>query len=117
LQAFEAAHEEAGQPPPSFSGFDFRAAFKELTDPDLGFQPGERGSDAEVRALAEGDVALTAGTVQSELVGVIEVRWIAIGRDPQQQQTRTRSNINAAQSPVADDVAVMAPKPIMFRSQ
>jgi hypothetical protein len=35
-QAFEAAHKEAWQPTPDLSGFEFRGAFKELTEHDLG---------------------------------------------------------------------------------
>lgn len=53
MQSFEAAHKEARQLPPSVSGFDFRGAFKELTEHDLGLQPGKCGSDAEVHTLKE----------------------------------------------------------------
>jgi hypothetical protein len=73
FQAFKAPYKEAGQPAPSISGFDFRRVFKELTKHDLGFQPSERGSDAEVRSLAEGDVTLPIAAVQSKLVGIVEV--------------------------------------------
>ena len=110
FQAFKAPYKEAGQPAPSVSGFDFRSVFKEPTDHDLGFQPGERGSDAEVRSLAEGDVTLPVAAVQSELVGIVEVRWIPIRRSPQQQQARTRFKVYTAQCGVAYDVTVMAPE-------
>jgi hypothetical protein len=70
------AHEEARQPPPHFSGGHIRRAFKKRTENDPRLQAGECGPDTEARALAEGDVALTAGSVESELVGIVEVQWI-----------------------------------------
>ena len=70
------AHEEARQPPPHFSGDDLRRAFKKLTENDPRLQAGECGQGTEVRVLAEGDAAPTAGSVESELVGIVEVQWI-----------------------------------------
>ena len=60
--------------------------------------------------LAKGDVTLPAGTVQSELVGIVEVRRIPIGRAPQQDQPRTRFEVHTTQRRVTYDVAVVPPK-------
>ena len=81
-----------------------------MTEHDPRLQPGECGSETEVRAFAEGHVTLPAGTVQPELVGIFEVRGVTIGRSPQQQQARTRVEVHTAQCGVADDVSLIAPE-------
>ena len=49
---FKAPYKEAGQPAPSISGFDFRNVFTELTEHDLGFQPGERSELVQAITVA-----------------------------------------------------------------
>ena len=49
------------------------SARKKFADHDPGLQTGQRGTDAEVRALAEADVALGVSTIKPKFVGVLEM--------------------------------------------
>ena len=50
-----------------------RSPRKKFADHDPGLQTGQRGTDAEVRALAEADVSLGVGAVKPKFVGVLEM--------------------------------------------
>jgi hypothetical protein len=52
----------------------------------LGFETRQRRAHAEVKALAERQVAFGGGAVEAEFVWSVEVRRIAVGRAPHQQQ-------------------------------
>ena len=85
-----------------------RSALEKLADHDPGFQPGECGADAEVRALAKADVALSAGTIQAKFIGIVELRRIPVRRAPREAGGAIRNQILATQRGVVDDVAVVA---------
>jgi len=55
-------------------------AGSKLTEHDLRLESGKRGSDAEMDALAEGDVALGCWPIEAERPGVVEAYWVATQR-------------------------------------
>ena len=69
----ESTDEQAGQPPPGVDRLEMRRALEKSADHDPGLHAGERGADAEVRALAKADVPLAAGAVQPKFVGIVEM--------------------------------------------
>jgi hypothetical protein len=105
---FEAADEDARQPAPDTSRFDPGRTFEQHAENDLCLEPGERGTNAEVCTLAERDVALPLGPIQSKFIRVVKLQEVPIGRAPQQQQTGSRSQLDAAKGGVAQNVSVVA---------
>jgi hypothetical protein len=74
---------------------DAASPFQQPGHNDSRFQASQRRSDAVVNASAEGYVAAKHGTIEDDLVGVIELSRISVGRPPQQEDGGTSSNLGA----------------------
>ena len=77
---------------------------------DLGLQACQCGPDAEVCALAEGDMPFSAAAVEPELIGCVELLGVAVGGSPHQQQTGIGRHIDPGQRGVSHYVAVVTAK-------
>ncbi len=76
-----AAGTEVGIQAPRFAGkLDAREAFQDLLPEDLQLQLGQAIAHAAMDAEAEGDVLARPGTVDDELVGPLDRRLVAVGR-------------------------------------
>ena len=87
---------------------EMEGSTEKFLEDDSGLESGQPRSDTEMDAPTEGDVFLRIGSIEIDLVRVRELIGVAIGRSPEQKESRVFFDPCAAKFGLANGHAVMA---------